>query len=100
MNALTRRILQADADYFARKSFISSETRDRVRKWLNGNKDKEIQIEAANWLECDADWVEQVAPAVCRFHWFLLIFDPLILFAMRVIPKKLRREAKELRETE
>ncbi len=95
LSSLVYDIVVSDADYFAKNGFIMPDERDRVVKWLNGHQDDEIQLKVADWLESDGQYFDDLASALCRFHWFIW---PFMLVLVKVVPKRLKKYAKELRD--
>jgi len=87
-------IIRADANYFFRNRFITSEEYSRVYEWLEGQDDREIQLKAADWLESDARYFDELGQALVNYHWFIL---PFMSVFMCVVPKRLRKYAEELR---
>ena len=87
-------IIRADANYFFKNGFISSDEYNRVYNWLEGQDDMEMQLKVANWLESDAQYFDELAQALINYHWFIL---PFMSVFVCVVPKRLRKYAGELR---
>jgi len=87
-------IILADANHFTKDGFITADKYNRVKEWLEGDEDREIQLEIANWLEADAQYFDELAQALVSFHWFIY---PFIAVFLQVVPKRLRKYAEELR---
>ena len=95
ISTLVHDIILADADYFAKNGFTTPEECDRVKEWLHGKKDAEIQLRVADWLESDGEYLGKLGAALRRHHWFIW---PLMWVMMKVVPRRLRKYAEELRK--
>jgi len=95
VSGLVDKIIRADASYFLRNGFISSDEYERVLQWLEGNQDSEIQLKVAEWLESDAQYFMDLAQALVNYHWFIL---PFMSVFTSVVPKRLKKYADELRK--
>lgn len=63
-------VIKANARYFFHQGYISSNTYDRVFRWLDGEEDGEIQRIVIGWMKRDAAWLDEVTPAVVeRFRY-------------------------------
>lgn len=93
MSDLTRAIIKADVGYFYKNKFISRKLYRDVLQWLDGTENREVEKVIADWLESDALYLEELAPAICHHHWFIW---PFVWVMMKAGPMRLRKEAEEL----
>ena len=86
MKELTKAVIRADAHYFASNGFITGEQYIRVKDWLNGSSDTEIQLMVANWLKRDAEYYDNLVRIIIRRHWYL---TPILAFTAWFVRKEL-----------
>ena len=87
-------IILADGTWFYANNFIDKDKYGRLKEWLAGKKDLEIQHMVVAWLERDAAWIAEVRPSAVAKFWYI---GPAINLESAVISSMLTRRAKQLR---
>lgn len=86
-------VVEADADYFLGEASISQSDNQRVKAWLAGKEDLEIQGRIKRWLYSDAEYMKKLRSVTCRFLWWVY---PLAWLAITIMQHHLRKESQML----
>jgi hypothetical protein len=87
-------IIMADGTWFYANNFIDKDKHDRLKRWMAGAKDLEIQHMVVAWLERDAAWIAEVKSSAVSKFWYIA---PAINLESAVISGMLLKRAKQLR---